>query len=58
MNNESPRRGLNAAGAMANKVQHQKSIPSLPTVQLFDRIADPNRVRSGTTKPAWWRALQ
>ena len=59
MKSRSPRRGQNAAGAMGNRVEHQKSTPSHSTFQLLGQVADTNSVAPNiarSTETERWRA--
>jgi hypothetical protein len=57
--NKNPHRIVaDAAGAMEDRIEHQKSIPSRPTIQLLAQVADSNSVGPDTgrsTKTQRWR---
>jgi hypothetical protein len=58
--NENPHRIVtDEAGAMVDRIEHQKSIPSHLIFQLLDQVADANSVEPNidrSTKIERWRA--
>jgi hypothetical protein len=61
MKNESARRGQNTAGAIGNRVEQQKPIPSHPIFLLRNAIIDASRSEQEifpSTKTIRWRASQ